>query len=86
MNINKRAQRQKYPWNATKQYPIKDKFIIIPFSMLYYIWSIVLFAAISYNLFIIPFTIAFEYSFDYFMYPIDVISLLIFAVDIFMSS
>ena len=86
MNINKRAQKQKYPWNATKQYPIKDKFIIIPFSRLYYIWCFVLFSAIFYNLFIIPFTIAFEYSLDYFIYPIDVISLLIFTVDIFMSS
>ena len=85
-DYRKKTKGKRYPWNATKQYPIKDKFIVIPFSQLYYIWCIILFSSIIYNLFIIPFTIAFEYNFDPFMYPIDIISLLIFVVDIFFAS
>ena len=77
---------KKHPCNATKQYPVKGKFIIIPFSRLYYIWWVILLLALIYNLLIIPFTIAFEYKFDSFVYPIDIISILIFAVDIFFAS
>jgi hypothetical protein len=36
-NYRKRKNK-KLPWNVTKQYPILDKFIIIPFSKLSYIW------------------------------------------------
>lgn len=49
---------------------------------MYYIWVAVMLIACSYTLFIVPFAIAFEYSFDYWLIPFDLISLIIFMVDI----
>lgn len=51
----KLRKRQKLPWNVTKQYPILDQFIIIPFSKLYYIWTGIMILCLMYTLFVVPF-------------------------------
>ena len=33
---------KRFPWYVTKQYPILDQFIIIPFSKVYYIWLVIM--------------------------------------------
>jgi CRP-like cAMP-binding protein len=88
------SQRERYnmknikrlPLNVTKQYPILNQFIIIPFSALYYIWLAIMMIAVAYTAFIVPFWIAFEYSFETWIIPIDIFTLVIFAIDILLTS
>lgn len=63
-----------------------DYFIIIPFSKFYYIWTLAMIFACTYTLFIVPFAIALEYDYSAWLYPFDIISLLIFLADIFITS
>ena len=46
---------KRLPWYVTKQYPILDQFIIIPFSKVYYIWIFIMLTCCAYTLFIVPF-------------------------------
>ncbi|CAI2367549.1 unnamed protein product [Moneuplotes crassus] len=81
----KKRKDVKLPWNVTKHYPILDKFIVIPFSLLFYIWAIMTITACAYVLFIVPFSISYEYHFDAWLIPIDVIFQIILAFDIFIT-
>ena len=51
----KNKKNKKLPINVTKQYPILDRFIIIPFSPLHYFWGVLILLACTYTLFIVPF-------------------------------
>jgi hypothetical protein len=52
---NKHRKDKRLRCNLTKQYPILDIFIIIPFSHLFYIWSALVLTACAYVFFIVPF-------------------------------
>jgi hypothetical protein len=49
------GKNKKLPCNVTKQFPILDQFIIIPFSTMFYIWGALILMACAYTLFIVPF-------------------------------
>jgi hypothetical protein len=53
---------------------------------LYYLWTFVILIACAYNLFIVLFAISLEYDFDAWVYPFDIIFMLIYGFDIFISS
>lgn len=74
MQIKKYNKRKKkrLPCNVTDHYPLLDRFIIIPFSIMFYIWACIMLIGCSYTLFIVPFSIAYEYELDLWLLPIDI--------------
>ena len=81
-NKNKKNSTNKLPWNLTKQYAkVHSTNVIIPFSKIYNIWSVLLILALAYNLFFVPFSIALNYEIHSWLYAVDVLSLIIFIVD-----
>ena len=58
----------------------------MPFSPLFYIWNTVLFLAMSYDLFMVPFSIALNFDFYGAFYVIDIIAILVYCIDIFMRA
>lgn len=70
----------------TKFYPSSEDYVIIPFSILYTTWMFLLISACAYTYFIVPFSLAYEVPLNKFwLIPIDVAALLIFAGDILIS-
>lgn len=63
-----------------------DVFLIIPFSKMYNIWSVVMFITIGYDTFMVPYSIAVNFDFYGVFYAIDVLAILIYAFDIFIRS
>ena len=84
-NLAVNSANTKIKWNMTRDFPKSKKFIIIPFSQFYYIWIFFVTLAWIYNLFFVPFAIAFEYQFEFYNSPIDALSLLIYTLDIFFT-
>lgn len=72
----------------TTQNNIKgEKFIIIPFSKLYNLWTLVMAVAVAYFLFIVPFQVALNYDLGrVWFYCLDVPLSAAFILDIFMRS
>lgn len=77
----------KVPWNLTSTYPTSNKFVIIPFSKLYNIWTAVMAISTAYFLFIVPFQLALNYDIRSFWFvAIDITLSLTYVIDVFVRS
>jgi len=70
----------------TKFYNKFDYFLIVPFSLLFYIWNTLLVVTVVYDTFMVPFSIALNFDFYGIFYIVDVFAILVHCVDVFMRS
>ena len=70
----------------TSQYNSFEGFLIVPFSPLFYIWNALLFIAMVYDIFMVPFSIALSFDFYSYFYAIDIIFIAVYCIDIFMRA
>jgi hypothetical protein len=63
-----------------------DYFLIVPFSVLFYIWNTLLVVTVFYDTFMVPFSIALKFDFYGGFYVVDIILILVYCVDVFMRS
>ena len=70
----------------TQHYNKFDFFLIVPFSVLFYIWNSLLLLTVFYDTFMVPFSIALSFDFYGIFYVIDVLAILVYITDIFMRS
>ena len=74
-------------WTHTNFYPHSESTVFIPLSRVHLIWVFTMIAACLYTYFIVPFSLAFEYEIDaWWLVPIDALTLIIFMIDIPISS
>ena len=79
--INKRIR----PWQ-TQNVNKFDYFLIVPFSVIFYIWNVMLTLTIFYDTFTVPFTLALKYDLEGVWLAFDAFAILVYFVDIFMRS
>ena len=76
------AARRRVACHLTKRYSDLRYFVLIPLSRLFYVWSAVLSAAFLYNLFYVPFSIAFQVHAPDWLVGVDLLVLGVYVADI----